>query len=1014
MHRSHLSAESLFAALALLLCCSIAQAAPGDADPSFGGTGYVRYAAPKSIPGLFAAGLGLDDGSVIVAGGADADVFVRRYRPDGSIDDQFGSNGTTIVPGFPGGGRSIPPLQLLRDSAGGVLLERAGKVRRLTLNGAYDSTYLPATMNIDGRQGVYSLLPQPDGRFVVVTGQQSSTVSVKISARFFLRDGNPDTTRGDANGERLVYPGGIGTYTDAPVSAVNDPDGKILIMARWDKGPNDSELVLIRLNSDGAYDSGFGTGGVAVVGSLLGAVGAPQVAVGRDGRIAVLFSVPPPGGSEADPYFVVYVLLPNGQQDVSASSAGRISVVLPRQTGVNLFALRWLSGSPELMVAGVVRPEAFSGGDPSQPTRFMLWRANLDSGTVGAPEYSGTGPGKDFALRGFALAGNRWLWGFGGEDSYVYGRVGVAPLTGVGRGVLLAFDTQAFAAPTPARIVATFSGRYAETFDEAKALSNGKLLVLGRYNFERQTYPALTLTQFTADGQLDPGYANGAGRVRIGNLDGGNSRFVPSKDDRATVLNSLGLCGLTTCFYRASLLRYTTAGALDSTFGTGGSVALTPLNEQLGTNIVPGFVDAQGATTLVRIADTIQPLRYTATGTVDATFAGAAQAAPPATQLQLYNPARIKLEALADGRLQAVVADRGAQLVNLYVYRWLPNGPVDPTFVQNAPLSIATVDTASDADIDTLALADGRTLIAIVQTSLRILLRLRADGALDSTFGDGGFVRINDAPGYGQKLALEPGGKILLIYNTPLGKGSALAVARFTADGQRDLTFTADGRFDSLFSLSGNETGADLIVLPDGRLLAVGQSDGFGLLLKLRGSSSPAAEASSPVVEFFNSILGHYFITAGPGEIANIEAGGAGPGWQRTGYGFRAHVPESGVPAAALPVCRFYGTPGRGPNSHFYTVSEAECATVKLDPGWTYEGIAFYLYAPVNGQCGTGLQRVYRAYNNRSGQNDSNHRYATELTILQPLVGQGWTVEGTVFCAPQNLSRDIDRRISQP
>ena len=42
------------------------------------------------------------------------------------------------------------------------------------------------------------------------------------------------------------------------------------------------------------------------------------------------------------------------------------------------------------------------------------------------------------------------------------------------------------------------------------------------------------------------------------------------------------------------------------------------------------------------------------------------------------------------------------------------------------------------------------------------------------------------------------------------------------------------------------------------------------------------------------------------------------------------------------------------------------------------------------------------AYNNRFAQNDSNHRYASDLTTLIPLVALGWTIEGAVFSVPAN------------
>lgn len=160
---------------------------------------------------------------------------------------------------------------------------------------------------------------------------------------------------------------------------------------------------------------------------------------------------------------------------------------------------------------------------------------------------------------------------------------------------------------------------------------------------------------------------------------------------------------------------------------------------------------------------------------------------------------------------------------------------------------------------------------------------------------------------------------------------------------------------------------------------------------------------TTAVVEYYNTGLQHYFMTAGAGEMASIEAGAAGPGWQLTGSEFRAYLPETGVQVGALPVSRFYGTPGRGPNSHFYTVDATESEIVKQDPGWTYEGVAFYLFAPVNGQCATDQQAIYRVYNNRFAQNDSNHRYITDPNLYAQMQAQGWLPEGVVLCgAAQN------------
>ncbi len=170
-------------------------------------------------------------------------------------------------------------------------------------------------------------------------------------------------------------------------------------------------------------------------------------------------------------------------------------------------------------------------------------------------------------------------------------------------------------------------------------------------------------------------------------------------------------------------------------------------------------------------------------------------------------------------------------------------------------------------------------------------------------------------------------------------------------------------------------------------------------LITLNFAALPCWAATTPVVEFFHATLNHYFITASAAEASFIDQGGAGAGWVRTGKTFAAYASADAAPAGALPVCRFYGTPGKGPNSHFYTANAAECEGVKADPGWTYEGLAFYVAVPAGGQCASGTEPVYRNYNQRWQQNDSNHRYTTDQAVYNQMTAAGWSAEGVVFCA---------------
>jgi hypothetical protein len=169
---------------------------------------------------------------------------------------------------------------------------------------------------------------------------------------------------------------------------------------------------------------------------------------------------------------------------------------------------------------------------------------------------------------------------------------------------------------------------------------------------------------------------------------------------------------------------------------------------------------------------------------------------------------------------------------------------------------------------------------------------------------------------------------------------------------------------------------------------------------------------SVPVVEYYSASLDHYFLTAGPSEIDAVDSGMAGD-WKRTGQQFKAWLRASDASPLAKPVCRFFA---QGPKSHFYTADEGECRFLQAIEqqqraeaaakgaqflGWAYEGIAFYAVAPnaATGTCPGGMSTIYRAYNKRAAQNDSNHRFTIDA-MQRAAMSVSWSDEGAAFCAP--------------
>ena len=160
-------------------------------------------------------------------------------------------------------------------------------------------------------------------------------------------------------------------------------------------------------------------------------------------------------------------------------------------------------------------------------------------------------------------------------------------------------------------------------------------------------------------------------------------------------------------------------------------------------------------------------------------------------------------------------------------------------------------------------------------------------------------------------------------------------------------------------------------------------------------------------VEFFNSGLGHYFMTANSAEIDALDSGKF-VGWQRTGMSFSVVDPADNTGGMAASVCRYYGSPAYGLDTHFYSASPDECALVhsKWPDQWILESsnvFQVYMPNPLTGACPAGMLSVYRTWNQRA---DTNHRYTMDARVQTMMMGSGFVAEGygnppVAMCSPQ-------------
>ncbi len=170
-------------------------------------------------------------------------------------------------------------------------------------------------------------------------------------------------------------------------------------------------------------------------------------------------------------------------------------------------------------------------------------------------------------------------------------------------------------------------------------------------------------------------------------------------------------------------------------------------------------------------------------------------------------------------------------------------------------------------------------------------------------------------------------------------------------------------------------------------------------------STLPPPWIEEVVVEYVNRVDfpaqpgGQYFYAVQASDKAQLDSIAT---WQRTGKSFKS--------GGYVSACRFYGGKNGGPNTHFYSADDKECAALKANPQLSFEGQTFAVNMPLPNKnpvaaatCPASSKPLFRVYNNASKSNGryvSNHRYLTEQTDVALLVLQGWADEGNVMCVP--------------
>jgi len=406
---------------------------------------------------------------------------------------------------------------------------------------------------------------------------------------------------------------------------------------------------------------------------------------------------------------------------------------------------------------------------------------------------------------------------------------------------------------------------------------NGKIVVAARHDIQTNAGDRPMFLRFTTGGVLDSTFGSG-GILESTATDSLDPRTLLAAGGGSLVSTATGFDGL-------GVMRITSGGVLDSTFGTGGVVRQggpgdgSSIKAALTTG---GSILLLGEATLGAAASDLFVLKLTSSGTPDDTFAAGLKA-----QLHDFGTgaAANAVAVAGSGRILLAGGRQNASGSDFVVRGVLPNGYSDPGFAGGeiavdfgttseeafavAPAGGGQVVAAGCADCDGVApdfavarfdadgqpdggfgtdglvrltfgtnLAENATAVA-VQGNGKVVVagsvngdfavaRLTTSGLPDNTFSGDGKVRTDITSGSGDGAAdvvIQSDGKILVAGTRAVGGSTRFAIVRYTSAGVLDTTFSGDGKQVLAVGLNNSEA-TSIMVRPDGKIVVVGKAFG--------------------------------------------------------------------------------------------------------------------------------------------------------------------------------------------
>ncbi len=332
----------------------------------------------------------------------------------------------------------------------------------------------------------------------------------------------------------------------------------------------------------------------------------------------------------------------------------------------------------------------------------------------------------------------------------------------------------------------------------------------------------LILLRYSSSGLPDPTFGTeGIATTRIGHRHEPSSLAVQPDGKILVVGQAIGFSPLT-----VRLLRFEPDGALDTSFGENGEISLAVQGLAYTSRLVlqpDGKLLVSGATGEPPFDVVLH--RRLRDGRPDLTFGVDGRVV---VGLGAWYEAPSDVVLLPDGRIVVAGITNAKGIPGFLALRLAPNGALDSSFGVNGFAVIDFGDGARGSASKVVLLPDGKIVLGGISDLDLALVGLTSEGNVDAGFGTAGSGRVRiELPGALAPLAglVRIGSKLVLtggVSDSVSGGDGDILLVRTSLDGVLDSSFGSGGLLRASFGDATVEGATATSVSPDGRLVVAG------------------------------------------------------------------------------------------------------------------------------------------------------------------------------------------------